>query len=226
MKSIQTKSNFKEKAKTLFSLFASALAAVYFIYDLTITNYAYVGWNLRFLTIWGLVAALITHLYCAFKRINKQTITLNTLINTSTLINVMVAFLYWRLYLIDPSLVNGDKTPVWIREYYLHALGPLLIVIEAVFLSSQFKPYLKSWLWSMVVCIAYSAWIELIIRPLSLMSPAWSKIPYPFLANLSGYKLVEFYIQTYITASIVFVILALLSIGIGKITTQIKSIKR
>ena len=32
-------------------------------------------------------------------------------ISATAVLNIMVVFLYWRLYFIDPALVNGDNTP-------------------------------------------------------------------------------------------------------------------
>ena len=55
----------------------------------------------------------------------------------------MVVFLYWRLYSIDPALVNGDNTPVWFQEYYLHLIGPAIILIEALFISRAFDQMLR-----------------------------------------------------------------------------------
>ena len=86
---------------------------------------------------------MVAHYLLFAARRNGRSDTYPAFISATAVLNIMVVFLYWRLYFIDPALVNGDNTPEWFQEYYLHLIGPALILIEALFISRAFDQMLR-----------------------------------------------------------------------------------
>ena len=111
-----------------YSQAALVLAVGYFIYQFTTHDYSAWGIQFRFLTIWGLTTAMVAHYLLFAARRNGRSHTYSAFVSATAVLNIMVVFLYWRLYFIDPALVNGDNTPVWFQEYYLHLIGPAIIL--------------------------------------------------------------------------------------------------
>jgi hypothetical protein len=116
-------------------------------------------------------------------------------------LNAMVVFLYWKLYFIDPSLVNYSGSIVWFQEYYLHILGPALIILDALLLNNSFTQVKKGVLTILAICLLYIFWSEAVTGPLN-DTPEGSVInglPYPFLNNMSSSERVSFYATTIVT---------------------------
>ncbi|MEX0371350.1 MAG: hypothetical protein AB3N09_12020, partial [Tateyamaria sp.] len=102
------------------------LAAGYCLYQVAAGQWSGPGGPFRYLTIW----ALFLSFYAASRMLalTEHRITRKHEVTAmcAAVLNVMVVFLYWRLYFTDPALVNGNGAIVWWLEYYLHALGPAL----------------------------------------------------------------------------------------------------
>ena len=64
--------------------------------------------------------------------------------SVAAVVNVMVVFLYWRLFFEDPALVNGNGDIVWHQQYYLHGLGPALQIFDALFIARVFGRPLRA----------------------------------------------------------------------------------
>ena len=94
--------------------------------------------NFRYLTIWGLTGAMVSSYLLYRSKRNNLPETYRAFVSAVAVLNAMVVFLYWKLYFIDPSLVNYSGSIVWFQEYYLHALGPLLIILDALFFKQIF----------------------------------------------------------------------------------------
>lgn len=180
-------SSTSEKSKIIYSIVAFGSALAVWCYGLIMSNFDLFH-EMRFLTIWALTFATIVHGYIGWQRINHRPISYKSIIQSAAIMNILVVFLYWRLYLINPSLVNGNKTPSMLTEYYLHSTGPLLMVIEALFLSKAFINFGKDLISTLTTNGLYIVWAELVLRPLQ-------KLPYPFLAKMYGKDLRLFYIQ-------------------------------
>ena len=86
-------------------------------------------------------------------------------ISATAVLNIMVVFLYWRLFFIDPALVNGDNTPVWFQEYYLHLIGPAIILIDALFISRAFDQMVRGVAGTIALCVAFVVWTEGFVAP-------------------------------------------------------------
>ena len=118
------------------------LSIGYFIYQFTEANYDNFVIQFRYLTIWGLTVAMIaTWLLYRTKRDGLPE-TYLPFVSAIAVLNAMVVFLYWKLYFTDPSLVNYSGSIVWFQEYYLHVLGPLLIILDALFFNNSFTSFL------------------------------------------------------------------------------------
>lgn len=196
------------KTHSRFSAYYSlccGLLGLGFIIDsfFTIENFVF-GWQYRFLTIWGLNLATIAHGMLARWRFMNKPIRFKSLISAIAILNCMVIFLYWRLYFIDPGLVNDGTPPVFIREYYLHLIGPLAMTLEALTFDNYFKYFWQGIGLTILICMIYVAWLELIIEPYSIL-------PYPFLRTMPFDERGMFYFQTIITAVVFFVCLAVIN---------------
>ena len=122
-------------------------------------------------------------------------------VSATAVLNAMVVFLYWKLYFTDPSLVNYSGSISWFQEYYLHIVGPALIVLDALLLNNSFTQVKKGVLTILAICLLYIFWSEVITGPLN-ETPEGSVtngLPYPFLNNMSFSERVSFYATTTIT---------------------------
>ena len=177
------------------------LAIGYFIYQFAVANYDNFGIHFRYLTIWGLTGALVvTFLLYKTKRKGEPEQYL-PLVSAVAVLNAMVVFLYWKLYFIDPSLVNHSGSIVWYQEYYLHLVGPVLIVADSLFLNNSFTQVTKGVLTTLGICLLYIFWSEIITGPLN-SSPAGSAstgLPYPFLNDMYLEDRLVFYATTIAT---------------------------
>ena len=100
------------------------LAGGFCIYEIFLGSWNGFGGPFRYLTIWALFLSFYSsNRMLALSRSRTIRSHQITAICASVL-NVMVVYLYWKLYFTDPSLVNSDGPSVWYREYYLHGLGP------------------------------------------------------------------------------------------------------
>ena len=89
-----------------YGLVCLLLSVGYFLYQFTVANYNSFGIQFRYLTIWGLTAAMVaTWLLYKTKRTGLPESYL-PFVSATTVLNTLVVFLYWKLYFIDPSLVN------------------------------------------------------------------------------------------------------------------------
>jgi len=119
----------------------------------------------------------------------------------TAVLNAMVVFLYWKLYFIDPSLVNYSGSIVWFQEYYLHILGPALIILDALLLNNSFTQVKKGVMTILAICLFYILWSEAVTGPLNDTpeGAVTSGLPYPFLNNTSFSERVSFYATTIVT---------------------------
>ena len=162
------------------------LAGGYCLYQLLTQDYSAPGGPFRFLTIWALFLSFYSAsrmLAVSERRIERAH---NRTAAVAAVVNVMVVFLYWRLFFEDPSLVNGNGDIVWHQQYYLHGLGPALQIIDAVFIARAFGKPWRTALPLVGFVATYIAWAELFVQRYNT-SPSGSVtsgLPYPFLNSL------------------------------------------
>ena len=131
----------------------------------------------------------------------------DALVSAVAVLNGIVVFLYWKMYFIDPALVNGSGPIVWYQEYYLHAVGPGLMIADALFINGAFKQRRKGLLLTVSICLAYIFWTEIITRPLNdtHIGSVASGLPYPFLNDMTLPRRIEFYAATITTSLLMYV---------------------
>ncbi|WP_299367050.1 hypothetical protein [uncultured Tateyamaria sp.] len=172
------------------------LAAGYCLHQLVLGAWTGPGGPFRYLTIW----ALFLSFYAASRMLalSEHRITRRHEVTAmcAAVLNVMVVFLYWRLYFTDPALVNNGGPIVWWLEYYLHALGPALQIIDALFIGRVFRRVWRGIVPMILIISAYVAWSELFVqrfndRPAGEVT---SGLPYPFLNNMEFSERAMFYL--------------------------------
>ena len=177
------------------------LSIGYFLYQFTAANYDNFGIHFRYLTIWGLTGAMIaTWLLYWIKRKGLPEGYLG-FVSAIAVLNAMVVFLYWKLYFIDPKLVNYSGSIVWFQEYYLHILGPLLLILDALFFNNSFTQVKKGTLTIIVIFLLYIFWTEVLTGPLNATpeGSVTNGLPYPFLNDMEFAERVSFYATTILT---------------------------
>ena len=150
----------------------------------------------RFLTVWALFASF----YCASRMIAREEGRTERrwdgLVSATAVLNGMVVYLFWSLYFNDPESVTRDGSlQNWWLEYYLHLIGPALQWIDALFIHRSFRTLQSGAAWLAGIVLAWIAWIELVIQPLSSTptGDVTSGLPYRFLNNMELADRVPFY---------------------------------
>ena len=184
-----------------YRLVCLVLSIAYFVYQFTAANYENFGIQFRYLTIWSLTGAMISSYLLYRSKRNNLPEAYHAFVSAVAVLNAMVVFLYWKLYFIDPSLVNYSGSIVWFQEYYLHALGPLLIIFDALFINRSFSKIKKGTITIVGICLLYVLWSEAITAPLNATpeGSVTSGLPYPFLNNMVFSERLSFYATTTLT---------------------------
>ena len=124
-----------------------------------------------------------------------------------------------RLFFIDPALVNGDNTPVWFQEYYLHLIGPAIILIDALFISRAFDQMVRGAAGTIALCVAFVVWTEGFVGPFNdtPVGSVTSGLTYPFLNDMDMGGRMNFYATTIATALVFYLICWAVAWGMRKI---------
>jgi hypothetical protein len=118
--------------------------------------------------------------------LSKQKENYFAVVSSVCVLNALVVFLYWRLYFIDPELVNYSGSIIWFQEYYLHLLGPLFLFVDSILLNRSFRQFKTGIILTLLISFSYVAWTEIVTTPLN-NTPVGSKaagLPYPFLNDM------------------------------------------
>ena len=137
----------------------------------------------------------------------------------TAVINTMVVFLYWRLYFADAtSVTDGGQLRAWQLELYLHGLGPLLQVIDTIFVHRSYRRLGAALAWLVGVIGAYVLWAELVVGPMndSPVGSVSSGLPYPFLNNLELAERSIFYGSNLAVGIVVLMIYAGIAWGVRR----------
>ncbi len=195
------------------------LALGYWFYQFTQTSLDAFGWQFRFLTIWGLTANLIAAWLMLRLVLGRSDKSYNPFVSATVVLGAIVVFMYWKLWFINPALVNSGGPIVWYQEYYLHALGPLLMAIDAFLILGVFRRIVPTLLTMLAIFVGYIAWIEILVRPLNSFpeGKATHGLPYPFLNDMVWDDRMVFYATTIGTA----VVFMLIGWVISKILVRI-----
>lgn len=171
------------------------LAAGYCLYQMLFGLWSGPGGPFRYLTIWALFLSFYAASRMLARSEKRITRTHEVTAMCAAVLNVMVVFLYWRLYFTDPALVNNGGPIVWWLEYYMHGLGPALQVIDAVFFGTVFRRVWRAVLPLMMIIGAYVAWAELFVQRFNEkpVGSVTSGLPYPFLNSMELPERMVFY---------------------------------
>ena len=184
-----------------YRLVCLMLSIGYFLYQFTEANYNNFGIQFRYLTIWGLTAAMVATWLLYKSKHKGLPESYLSFVSATAVLNAMVVFLYWKLYFIDPSLVNYSGSIVWFQEYYLHILGPALIILDALLFNNSFTQVKKGTVAILGICLLYIFWSEVVTGPQNITpkGTVTNGLPYPFLNNMTFSERVNFYATTIIT---------------------------
>ncbi len=200
--------------RLIFRWTAFLLAAGYCIRTMIFGGWDAFGGPFRFLTIWALFASFFVFSRMMAMEEGRSDNRWDGFVCMTAVINTMVVFLYWRLYFADPMSVTTDgELGAWHLEMYLHLFGPLLLVIDTIFVHRSYRRLKPAFVWLIGVIATYVLWAEFVVQPLN-NSPAGavtSGLPYPFLNNLELVDRMGFYI----TNAVVGIVLLLLYAGIA-----------
>ena len=187
------------------------LAAGYCVQQMIDGRWDGAGGPFRYLTIW----ALFLSFYAASRMLalseHRITRAHEVTAMCAAVLNVMVCFLYWRLYFTDPSLVNGAGPIVWWLEYYLHLLGPALQIIDALMIGRVFRRVWRGILPLLGIVAAYVAFSELFTQAFndSPSGSVTSGLPYPFLNSMEWPERATFYLMNGATALVLLAVFGL-----------------
>lgn len=188
-----------------------ALALGFWISQFFATDLTRFGIQFRFLTIWTLTFNVVVAAQMLRLSLGKSVVRMDAFVGLVIVMNMAVVVQYWRLYFMDPTLVQSDGGLPWYREYYLHALGPVLVWIDAFFILGAFRKVQGTCFYAILIGILYPLWIELLVQPMNDF-PVGSQtngLPYPFLNDLTVTGRMIFYAISTI-ANFVFI-----AIGVG-----------
>ncbi len=197
--------------RLIFRWTAFLLAGGYCVYTLITGPWDEFGGPFRFLTIWGLFCA-----FFAFSRLmaieeRRSDRRWDGFISMAAVINTMVLILYWRIFFNDSVLVTGDGGfTEYHEEIYRHGLGPLLIIIDALFIHRSFTKLGAAAAWLVGVICTYIALAELVWQRFNTnpSGAVTSGIPYGFLNDLEFAERTVFYAVNFATALVLLVVFA------------------
>lgn len=171
------------------------MAGGYCVYQTVFGSWSGPGGPFRYLTIW----ALFLSFYSASRMLalsdDRITRPHQVTAISASVLNVMVVYLYWKLYFTDPSLVNNDGPIDWHQQYYLHALGPALQIFDALFIGRVYRRVWRAILPLLAIIAAYVAWAELFVQRFNARpeGSVTSGLPYPFLNSMEFSERIVFY---------------------------------
>ncbi|NOX41736.1 MAG: hypothetical protein GXP05_14905 [Alphaproteobacteria bacterium] len=196
-------------AVTNFRWLVFLLALGFWIDLFFTTDYSTFGWQFRYLTNWGLTANVLVAWFMLRVSLGRSDKTYNSFVSASVVLGAIIAFMYWKLFFIDPKLINGDNILPWYQEYYLHGGTQILMMFDAFFILGAFRRVWATLATSLVIFFSYIAWTEFVVQPMNNLplGSATSGFPYPFLNDMAQGQRLGFYVTTIASA--------ILFLGIG-----------
>jgi hypothetical protein len=194
--------NIHSRPVILYRWIVFLLAGGYCLYQMVYGSWSGPGGPFRYLTIW----ALFLSFYAASRMLalSEHRITRRHEVTATcaSVLNVMVVYLYWKLYFTDPALVNNGGDIVWHQQYYLHGLGPALQIIDALFVGRVYRRVWRAILPLLAIIAAYVAWAELFVQQFNTKpdGSVTSGLPYPFLNGMEFPERAMFYAANGATA--------------------------
>ncbi|MEM9785886.1 MAG: hypothetical protein AAF801_05255 [Pseudomonadota bacterium] len=200
----------------IFRWIAFLLAAGYCLRMLFFGGWDGFGGPFRYLTIWALFCSFFSFSRMMAIEEGRSDARWDGFVCMTAVINTMVVFLYWRLYFADPtSVTDGGQLRAWQLELYLHGVGPLLQVIDAIFIHRSFRRLRAAVAWLFGIIGAYVLWAETVVQRLndSPEGSVTSGLPYPFLNNLELSERAVFYASNLAVGVVVLLVYAAIAWG-------------
>ena len=178
----------------VYRIIVACIVAFYFFEPL-ITDPPNFIYRSKFLTLWGLYGSFLVAMLMLARSLNLTTKRFDGFVAMVIVLNILVVFLYWRLYFQDPALVNADGPIVWWREYYIHLMCEVFMWIDAFFFFGAWQKIKSGLLWLAAIICSYIALIELYIQPRNTFpeGSVTAGLPYPFLNNMELSERLGFY---------------------------------
>ena len=163
------------------------------------------GLQFRFLTVWGLTVYVVIAALMLRISHNRSDESYNTFVSAGVVLAAVVVFMFWKLWFTDPSLVSANGPNVWYQTYYLHALGPALVALDAFFILGAFTLLGRTIVAVLMILVPYILWLEILVAPFNSVpvGTVMSGLPYPFLNNMDQTERLGFY-GTVIGTAVVF----------------------
>ncbi len=196
------------------------LAAFFCVYSVVSSEWDGFGGPFRYLTVWALFMSTFVAARVLMISYDISDNRFDGFSSATAVVNLMVVFLFWRLYFADSASVTKDGTlQVWWREYYMHGVGAVLMWIDAFLINRVFTRIISGLCWLMSTVVGYLLWAEWVIGPLNdtPTGTVTSGLPYPFLNNLDLSGRMEFYITNVVVAVVVFAVFCALAWGLRRV---------
>ena len=187
------------------------LAAGYCLRTLFLGDFSEFGGPFRYLTIWALFLSFFAASRMMSLVEGRSEKRWDGFVAMTSVVNFMVVFLYWRLFLDDPASVTRDgELGQFYLELYLHGLGPLLQWIDAIFIHRSFRKLGAAAAWLVGVVAVYLTWGETLVswNNDSPVGTVTTGIPYPFLNSMELPERLTFYGVNIATALVLLLVFA------------------
>ena len=169
-------------------LFASVYVAdIFFLSGSYLFENVGFGKQFKFFTLWSFIANFVVCSVLFLEMVGFRIKVYDSFAAIATMMGIFTVILYWGLFFIDPNMVNyTDQRLNFFREYYLHLLGPILLIVEAFLFTKAFKNFLGITIWAAVINFGYFSWIELIVAQLNDLPRGniTNGLPYPFMNDM------------------------------------------
>ncbi len=206
--------------RLIFRWIAFLLAAGYCLRTLIFGGWEDFGGPFRFLTVWALFFSFFSFSRMLAIEEGRSEKRWDGFVCMTAVLNTMVVFLYWRLYFADPTSVTSDgQLGAWHLELYMHLVGPLLQVIDTIFIHRSYRRLLPALGWLFGAITAFLGLSELVFQRLNTTpsGTVTSGLPYPFLNNLEFADRAVFYATNFVTAVVLLLVYATIAWGFRRL---------
>lgn len=208
------------KPVTIYRWIVFLLAAGYVIRMFIFGGWEHFAGPFRFLTNWALVMSFFAASRMMALVEGRSTYRWDAFVCTTAVINAMVVFLYWRLYFADPMSVTSDgELGAWHLEMYLHLFGPLLQIVDSIFIHRSYRKLGRAAALLLGVVAGYILWIELFVQRFvdTPTGAVTSGLPYRFLNNQELSERAVFYVTNLIVALVLLLLFAGIAWGFRRL---------
>jgi hypothetical protein len=164
------------------------LATGFWAHQFTLQDLADFGWQFRYLSIWALTIGVISSAAALLSSTDPDAGAADTVVLLAAALAATQAICYWVLRSDERvGMATAGIVDASIRSLFLHVALPILLWIEAIFLTRATRGALGAAAWLVVVLACYMLWIEAAVAPLN-PSPAGAMrtgLPYPFLNDMT-----------------------------------------